>query len=122
MLGSQEKLRQLFVNLLDNAIKYGVSGSVVGITVRREGQTAKISVTNEIEGKIDERELDKLFLPYYRASSEEGKEKGSVGLGLALCKSIAEAHGGDIQAEMIGEQTICFIVEIPLDDRRGDEQ
>ena len=69
----------------------------------------EISVENEIEKQISEEELARLFIPFYR-QREEGAEPGSVGLGLAICRKIAESHGGNISALLPDEKHICIRV------------
>lgn len=106
--GSREQLIQMFINLMDNAIKHG-TGSKISVLSQRLGEHVEISVENEIEKKISEEELARLFIPFYR-QREEGAEPGSVGLGLAICRKIAESHGGNISALLPDEKRICIRV------------
>ena len=64
--------------------------------------------------KAELGELRKLFLPFYRSRDVREREAGSVGLGLAICRNIAEAHGGSIRAELPEDGLIRFIVRIPV--------
>ncbi|MBP3941495.1 MAG: HAMP domain-containing histidine kinase [Christensenellaceae bacterium] len=105
-----EKIRQMLVNLLDNAIKYGLSGFPVNISLQKEGVSALIRIVNFVEDKIGDPES--LFMPYMQASSEH--ESGSVGLGLPISREIALAHSGSIHAEMRNDRQIEFAVKLPL--------
>ena len=105
--GSQEQLIQLFINLLDNAIKYS-AGKEIWAQARRLGEHVEISVENDVEQPISQEELGRLFIPFYR--QREGGEPGSVGLGLAISRKIAEEHGGSIMALLSKEKRICIRV------------
>lgn len=93
--GKKHKLEQLFINLLDNAIKYSVKNSKVLITgYQKEGETCVI-----IENRAEQKEIfatEDLFVPFTKRSN---KEYGSRGLGLSICKNIMEMHNGEIQIE-----------------------
>lgn len=99
-------MNQCLFNLLDNAIKYSMSDSPVEISVdtvmRRHKRYVRISVKDYGFG-IPKRYLRKIFKPFYRVPASVGKEQyqqvQGVGLGLALCKHIVEAHGGRIEVE-----------------------
>lgn len=93
--GKKHKLEQLFINLLDNAIKYSIPNSTVFITgYLKEGETCVV-----IENTAEEKEIldtENLFLPFTKRSN---KEYGSRGLGLPICKNIMQIHHGKIQIE-----------------------
>ena len=91
--GDADRLRQLFFNLLDNAIKYTPSGGTV--TVRGatpNGQTCVIIADTGIG--IPAEHLPRVFERFYRVDPSRSPESDGTGLGLAICRSIAEAHGG----------------------------
>lgn len=113
--GDAEKLRQMLVNLMDSAIKYGKPGEPVRVQGVVRVDTYVLSVENRMEREQAELgELRKLFLPFYRSRDVREREAGSVGLGLAICRNIAEAHGGSIRAELPEDGLIRFIVRIPV--------
>lgn len=90
---------QVMVNLLDNAIKYTPDGSAIGIKVHRSGSNVVFEVSDDGEG-IPEENLPHVFERFFRPVHAEEKylERRGVGLGLTICKSIVEAHGGTIEA------------------------
>ena len=123
VLGKPEELRKLFVNLIDNAIKYGEPGEPVTVRARADGQEVSICVENQIEeNSIRQEDFDKIFLPFYRSRDEEKKEAGSVGLGLAICRNIVDDHGGSIAAEMPRNDRISFQVTLPAMADAGEER
>jgi signal transduction histidine kinase len=92
MLGRPLDLRRCLVNLLDNAVKYGREARVM---VDRVGGAARIRIRDDGPG-IAERELAKVFDPFYRIESSRSRESGGTGLGLTIARNIAEQHGGSI--------------------------
>jgi two-component system heavy metal sensor histidine kinase CusS len=96
--GDADRLRQLFFNLLDNAIKYTPPGGRV--TVRTESPNGRAHVTIADTGVgIPTEHLPHVFERFYRVDSSRGPETDGTGLGLAICRSIAEAHGGVIKID-----------------------
>jgi len=104
--GDREHIRRMLLNLTDNAIKYG-TGRIDIFAEHISGGT-RIAVKNTMADPTDD--IDGLFLPRHRGNAKD--EHGSVGLGLAICKGIADAHGGKIYADRQGDD-ICFTVELP---------
>ena len=119
--GSRERLRQLYVNLIDNAIKYGRPGESVCIKMKKNSGCIEVSVINRIEDGCHLENIDKIFLPFYRSRDLKVREEGSVGLGLSICRNIADEHGGTISAEE-REQTVCFKTVFPIYGGRRDER
>lgn len=112
VLGDGDKLARVFENVLRNAVKYSTPGSPVGLTVRREGDNAVVTVTNQ-GLEIPEGELSNIFERFYRLDAARSTGTGGAGLGLAIAKEIVELHGGAIHAESDGSQT-AFVIELPL--------
>lgn len=107
--GDAARLHQLFLNLVDNAIKYtDLHGSVTMSLVRVDGR-AEVSIADTGIG-IPKRDLTKIFNRFYRGT---GEGSGS-GLGLAIAKWIAEAHHGTIRAISREKKGSTFIVTLPL--------
>lgn len=111
VLGDRDKLRQLASILLDNAIKYGRDGTSVRMALRKTDRQAVLTVVNEGD-PIPAEQLSHLFERFYRADASRG-EKSGFGLGLAIAKTIMEAHKGAIRAESSARET-RFICTFPL--------
>ncbi len=110
--GGLQKLKQMILNLGDNAIKYTPAGGRVSLALRVDGAAAILDVADTGIG-IPAPELPHVFDRFYRVSSTGVKPTGS-GLGLAIAKRIVEVHGGTIAAEStLGEGT-RFRVTLPL--------
>lgn len=86
---------QVVINLVDNAIKYTPAGSCIAVSTKKENGMAAISVSDNGNGISDE-EKSKVFQMFYTGSTSVADSRRSLGLGLSLCKSIVEAHGGEI--------------------------
>jgi heavy metal sensor kinase len=113
VLGDADRLKQLFLNLMDNAIKYTPSGGTVTLSFERQDQWARVSVADTGIG-IPARDLPHIFERFYRVDKARSREKGGTGLGLAICKWIVEAHGGRIQVQsQVGKGSV-FTVWLPL--------
>ena len=94
----KEKIRQVLINLVDNAIKYGnPEGKVEASVYRTEEKNVLIEITDDGIG-IAEEHLPRIFERFYRTDYGRSRNIGGSGLGLAICKHIVEAHGGFIQA------------------------
>lgn len=94
--GDRARLKQVIVNLLDNAIKYTAAGGRVRITVRREQGFAVLEVADDGIG-IPAEALPHVFKRFFRVDTSRSREQGGAGLGLAIVKSICSAHGADIE-------------------------
>ena len=92
MGGGAEKV---LINLVNNAVKYTQKGSEIVIAARREGAKAVFTVSDNGPG-IPEGEKEKIFDMFYSIRNTGGDTVRSTGLGLSLCRSIVEAHGGEI--------------------------
>ena len=89
----KEKIRQVLINLVDNAIKYGKQHGVVeGSVYRMEGKRILIEITDDGAG-ISEEHLPRIFERFYRTDLARNRKIGGSGLGLSICKHIIEAHG-----------------------------
>ena len=99
--------------LIDNACKYAAPDSAIRLELAREGSKARYSVTNQGD-PIDPDDLEHIFDRFYRSdkSRERSESTGGFGLGLAIAKSIAEAHGGTIKATSTEQDGTTFTVVI----------
>jgi heavy metal sensor kinase len=96
VLGNAEQLRRLLFNLLDNAIKFTPAGGRISISVQRQKGQAKVTIADSGIGVAPEH-LPRIFDRFYRVDSARSRRTGGSGLGLSICKSIAEAHQGSIE-------------------------
>lgn len=101
VLADRDRLEQVIVNLLDNAMKFTEQGSVT-FSARELGDSVEVSVTDTGIGIASEN-LGKIFDKFYQAESTMTRKTGGTGLGLAICRGIIAAHGGQIWAESSGE-------------------
>ena len=113
VLGDELRLRELFLNLVDNAIKYSRSGGTVEMALTIEQEQARLSVTDHGIG-IAQEDQPQIFDRFYRTDHARAHTKKGTGLGLAICIWIAESHLGQIEVQSkIGEGS-TFTVLLPL--------
>ena len=110
--GDEDKLKEIFVNLLDNSIKYGYVNSIIQVKVFKNDNKAFISMEDRGEG-IPKEELENIFQPFYRINKKLSRKKGGNGLGLPIVKAIVEKHGGNICIESELKQGTIVTIEIP---------
>ncbi len=113
IFGDMEKLRELFLNSISNAIKYTPPGGNIAAKLTRDRGGARIEVADSGLG-IAEKDLPHLFERFYRIKENNETGAAGTGLGLAICKLIAEAHGGGISVESRLGRGSKFIVTLPL--------
>ncbi len=96
VFADKEKIRQVFINLVDNAIKYGKQNGIIESSFYRlDGQTILVEISDDGSG-IAEEHLHRIFERFYRTDLARSRKVGGSGLGLAICKHIIEAHGQPI--------------------------
>jgi len=112
------RIRQVLDNIIDNAIKYSEEGTRVVIQTRQMESELQVSVADQGIG-IPAADLERVFDRMYRIEQRLTPETGGVGLGLAICRGLVEAHGGRIWVESkLGRgSTFCFT--LPLDTEEG---
>ena len=108
-------LMQVIVNLVDNAIKYTPAGSEICVTTCREGDMGVIRVADNGPG-IPDGEKEKVFDMFYTGKTAVADSRRSLGLGLHLCRCIAQAHGGSITLEDAPRGGAVFLVKIPAEE------
>ena len=111
--GDRARLKQVVVNLLDNAIKYTPRGGRVSLTVRREGGYAVLDVTDNGIG-IPADALGQVFKRFYRVDGSRSREGGGAGLGLSIVKSICVAHGAEVEVRSAPGAGSTFRIRQPL--------
>ena len=109
--GDQDKLTQVFDNIVNNAIKYSPNGKNITIRVRQNYHYNRVSISIKDEGVgIPLVHIDKIFNRFYRVDKSRQRSMGGTGLGLALAKTIVEAHKGRIWAQSReGYGSIIFV-------------
>jgi signal transduction histidine kinase len=98
LLGDPDRLKQLLLNLVDNACRYTPDGGTVTLGLVERDGVASLSVSDTGPG-IPAEDLPHIFERFYRADHARSREVGGTGLGLAIGQVIAEAHGGRIEVE-----------------------
>jgi heavy metal sensor kinase len=116
--GDRARLKQVVVNLLDNAIKYTREGGEARVSVRSENAHALLEVADTGIG-IPAEALPHLFERFYRVDRARSRQMGGVGLGLAIVKSIVAAHGGQVTVESAEGRGSRFRVKLPLARERS---
>jgi signal transduction histidine kinase len=109
--GARDRLRQVFANLLDNAIKYTPRGGQVRLDLAREGEAAVVTVTDTGVG-IAAEHLPRIWDRLYRA--DPSRSERGLGLGLSLVKAYVQAHGGTVEAASDPGRGSRFTVRLPL--------
>ena len=113
VFGDRERLRQLFVNLLDNSLKYTDVRGNITVRLMCHNSKAKIEFEDSLPG-VPESELDKLFDRLYRVEASRNRESGGAGLGLAICRNIVDAHAGTISAHPAPLGGVLIRVTLPI--------
>lgn len=103
---------QVIINLVDNAIKYTPAGSVIEIRTEKEGEWVMVSVSDDGPGIPDEQK-PRIFDMFYSGTNKIADSRRSMGLGLALCKSIVAAHGGVISVSDHQPRGSVFTFTLP---------
>jgi len=110
--GDRERLRQVFTNLLDNAIKYTPAGGHIVISARETNGEIHCCVADNGPG-IAAEHLPRIFERFYRVDKARSRELGGTGLGLSIVKHIVQAHGGRVWAESTPGQGSRFCFTLP---------
>jgi len=129
IFGDALRLRELFINLIENGIKYTEEGGSIHIILQKEypppvtgqpdwverekGQFVKIIVSDTGIG-IAKEDQERIFNRFFRVDKARSREQGGSGLGLSICKWIVEAHQGEIGVESELAKGSSFIVRLPL--------
>ncbi|HEY9898084.1 MAG TPA: ATP-binding protein [Pantanalinema sp.] len=111
--GDEDRLRQVLINLADNAVRATRDGGDVRIEVRREHDSALVVVA-DTGGGIPPERLERIFDRFYRLDAARGRERGGAGLGLSIAQAIVRAHRGEISVESAPGQGARFTIRLPL--------
>ena len=110
--GDEKSLKQIFIILVDNAIKNSEEGAKIRVTATSDDKKIVLKVYNTGSG-IPKDELEKIFLRFYRSDSSRVRKTGGYGLGLAIARTIAEDHGGTLTATSEVGHWAEFTLTIP---------
>ncbi|CAM5792442.1 ATP-binding protein [Castellaniella caeni] len=114
MQGDQRRLLQLVSNLLENSLRYTDSPGRVRVRAHRTRQAIELDVADTAPGVAPEQ-LPRLFDRLYRAEASRSRQHGGAGLGLAICRSIVQAHGGQITAAASDLGGLAIRIRWPTD-------
>ena len=110
--GDHDRLREVLLNLLDNAIKFTPNGGKITLKARQENSTIIIEIQDTGFG-ISKEKQKRVFIPYYRQEGDEEQFSG-LGLGLALCKTLVQLHGGQIRVKSREAKGSTFWFSLPV--------
>ena len=108
-----DRVRQILVNLLTNAHEYSPEGASIGVAARAVGAEVEITVSDDGPG-IPAEQLERIFERFTRGDAGLTQRVGGTGLGLAISKSLADLHGGSLDAESTVGQGSTFRVRLPV--------
>jgi heavy metal sensor kinase len=116
VMGDRDQIKQVMVNLVDNALKYTPSGGTVTVALRRNADQAQFYITDTGPG-IPEEDLPFIFDRFYRSEKSRTRSKeGGFGLGLSIAHFLVRAQGGTITVNSTEGKGTTFIVSLPLAD------
>ena len=108
-------VRQVLLNLLDNAVKYGPAGQTIQVGLAAADGTARITVQDQGPG-IPPRERERIFAPFVRLKRDADSAVAGSGIGLAVVAQLAALHGGRARVEEAAGGGARFVVELPADE------
>jgi signal transduction histidine kinase len=114
VMGDAIALRRLLLILVENAVKYTPAGGLVELSLSRAGREILMAVRDTGIG-IDPADTARVFEPFVRLDDARSRETGGAGLGLAIARSIALAHGGVITLDSALKAGSLFTVHLPAD-------
>ena len=111
-----DRLHQVLVNLVDNAIKYGRTGGHVTLSARIPAQSQQVEIEVADDGPgIPSESLPRVFERFYRVDAARSRDQGGTGLGLSIVKHIVQAHGGEVSAESRPGHGTTFRLTLPTE-------
>ena len=111
--GDAQQLHQVFLNLLENSLRYTDADGLLRITAQQAGGALRAQLDDSAPG-VPTHELPRLFERLYRGETSRSRDHGGSGLGLAICRAIVQAHGGTLAAEASPLGGLRITLELPL--------
>ncbi|MCK4537000.1 MAG: two-component sensor histidine kinase, partial [Desulfuromonadales bacterium] len=111
--GDELRLRQMFLNLISNGIKYTEEDGSLTIRFSLDGEMARIEIEDTGIG-MEPRHLSRIFDRFYRVDKARNRMDGGTGLGLSIVKWIAVAHGGSVTVTSVLGEGSTFVVLLPV--------
>jgi heavy metal sensor kinase len=108
-----DRVKELLLILLDNAVRYSEQGGLVRLSIGKDGPWAKLVVSDNGIG-IAHEDLPHIFDRFWRADSARSRDRGGTGLGLAIARAIVDAHGGEILVDSSPGRGATFTVHLPM--------
>ena len=116
--GNREKLRQVFLNLLDNAVKFTGKGGLISVWAKYDPEAVSVEIHVKDTGiGIPSSDLSRVFERFYRVDKARSREQGGTGLGLAIVKHIVEAHRGKVGVQSTLGQGSDFSIVFPVEEK-----
>ena len=112
ILADETRIKQVVLNLIDNAIKYNNPNGEILITANETNDSVKVDITDTGIG-IPQKDLPRLFERFYRVDKARSRELGGTGLGLSIVKHIIQAHNGEVSVQSIEGQGSTFSFTLP---------
>lgn len=113
VFGNIDRLKQVFTNLINNAVNYSSSGGIVTVELGLNGDLAFVSVKDSGPG-IPREELDNIWERFYKVDKSRSRHGSGTGLGLSIVKRIVEVHGGYVTADNLPGHGAVFTVYLPV--------
>ena len=110
--GEKDRLQQIILNLLSNAITYTPSGGEISASLTETEKHVKLRIADTGIG-IPQKELPRIFERFYRVDKARSRGSGGTGLGLAIVKHLVDSHHGTIDVESIEGEGTIFIISLP---------
>jgi signal transduction histidine kinase len=113
ILGDHNRLRQLLLNLVDNAVKYNREGGVISLELKVIEEVASLTISNTSK-PLSAEQMERAFEPFFRGDHAHSRDIDGCGLGLAIARWIVNSHGGSITMTSTTEGSIQVCVMLPI--------
>lgn len=113
IIANRDRLKQMLINLIDNAIKYNVEEGIIEISARKDEKNIFISIRDTGIG-IDVKHIDRIFDRFYRVDKGRSRGMGGTGLGLSIVKHIVDLYGGNIDVRSVLGEGTEFVITLPV--------